>query len=153
MAGGTEPKEAELVAFPERVSSEEESLLVNRAHAVESDLRLVGLQAIRGGDYTAGFETKTSGCMVYYDPTIGESGGVFVHWVSGRELAMMAVRGDTPPMWVASLGGSVLSVMTDALERILMAAGWEVDRSAVGVHETSIKVLRSLPSRPDRQLD
>ncbi|MFF3074884.1 hypothetical protein ACFVSN_02880 [Kitasatospora sp. NPDC057904] len=44
------------------------------------------------------------------------------------------------------LGSITLEVMTDAVERILIKAGWIVDRTLIGVHDSAIKIRDRIPT-------
>ncbi len=63
----------------ERVSQERERRLLLLAQALESDLRLIGLDVTQAGDYFSGAADLRKGFVVFYDPSASddESAGVF----------------------------------------------------------------------------
>jgi hypothetical protein len=130
--------------IPERLGPEEQSKLARLAADVESDLRLVGMPVISGGNCFDGLSVSSGGALVFFDPSRGESGGVYVSWRSSPDLMRIAVSPSGIESRVLSLGGAALESMTNALERILSAGGWRVDSVNVGVHESSIRVFPSL---------
>lgn len=130
--------------LPERVNEAVEATLAQLAVAVETDLRFVGLPVLQTGDCWNGENVDSSTFIVFYDPSINESGGVFVTWSPSKELKQLVISSPSLAMERAvPLGGIALEAMLVAAEQILSAAGWNTDRSAVGVHESSIKLTRS----------
>ncbi|MER8183397.1 hypothetical protein [Kitasatospora sp. NPDC094015] len=133
--------------YPERVSREAEEELARRAAAVESDLRFVGLPVLQRGDSWAGGDRGSATFDIFYDPSDDESGGVFVSWRSSKEIKELIVN--SPQLAVERaipLGSITLEAMTDAVERILVRAGWVVDRTLIGVHESAIKIRGKAPT-------
>lgn len=127
--------------FPERVGPQHESILIRTAAAVESDLRLVGLSVVQGGDCNAGIQARLPGSfLVFYDTVTGDSNGVFVTWNASTDTENAVLASPSGPQRAIDMSGATLDSMLDAAETILRAGGWHVDRLVTGVHESSIKV-------------
>lgn len=128
----------------ERVNSDEESNLLRLAQALEADLRFVGIDVVQTGDYFSGSADLQDGFVIFYDPSAADdaSAGVFVRWRPSSELLAAAREsGDMDSMPVV-VGGLAMEAMTETLQKIMEAMGWQVEPDLVGVHESSLKVSR-----------
>jgi hypothetical protein len=136
------------VAF---VARDEQVHLARLARRVASDLAKVGLVINWEGNYADGNVLDRPGVRVFYDPVVGSPAGVYVKWMMPRDFLGAAVaEGPEGPM--LHIAAAWLETMMGALERLLVAAGWEVDSVNVGVHETSIRIIRPT-SNPFAELD
>ncbi|MFD8781221.1 hypothetical protein [Kitasatospora sp. NPDC059599] len=133
--------------LPRRVTMEEEAVLARLAAEVEADLRYVGLPVLSTGDCWTGGNVGSSTFLVFYDPSEDESGGVFVRWALSDEVKNTIIFSpDLAAERAIPLGSVTLETMTDAVERILFEAGWVVDRTSIGVHESAIRIRRKAPT-------
>ncbi|GAB7183557.1 hypothetical protein ATKI12_3388 [Kitasatospora sp. Ki12] len=132
---------------PERVTAGEEAVLEQLAAEVEADLRYVGLPVLSTGDCWTGGNVGSSTFIVFYDPSKDESGGVFVRWALSDEVKNTIVFSpELAAERAIPLGSITLETMTDAVGRILAVAGWVVDRTLIGVHESAIKIQQKAPT-------
>jgi hypothetical protein len=115
------------------------------ARRVESDLVKVGFAVNWEGNSQLEKLPQFPGVRVFYDPIVDSPAGVYVEWMMQHDFlgAAVAAGPESPMLHVAA---AWLEVMLGTLERLLMAAGWEVDAVNVGVHESSIKIIRSTSS-------
>lgn len=136
------------MSFPEQVGPDELADLIRRSAAAEADLRFVGLPVVQGGDCRDGNGFDSSTFVVYYDSSTDTSGGVFVIWKPSAEVKKLVVTSPQLALQRAiPLGSAALEAMTVVAVEVLTAAGWEIDRANIGVHESSIKVLSPLSKK------
>jgi hypothetical protein len=128
------------------VSEDKQLEMEQMARRVESDLLKVGLAVNWQGNSARGNLPRSPGVRVFYDPIVGAPAGVYVKWRFTTSLLEAAMTAG-PESRLVHTAGAWLDVMTGTLERLLTAAGWEVDSVNVGVHESSIRIMRA-PSNP-----
>lgn len=123
------------------VSHDEQVQLERLARRVVSDLGKVGLVINWEGNYAEGNVPGKPGVRVFYDPIIDSPAGVYVKWMMPQDFlgAAVAAGPEGPMLQVAA---AWLETMMGTIERLLVAAGWEVDPVNVGVHENSIRIIR-----------
>ena len=139
MRGGDGSDDRPEIAF---VSQEEQIQLEALARKVASDLAKVGLVVNWEGNSAHGKVPQAPGVRVFYDPVVNSPVGVYVKWMMPQDFMRAAVMaGPQGPM--LPVAAAWLEVMLETIAKLLVAAGWEVDAENVGVHESSIRVMRS----------